>query len=292
MILFSGSKILRSNGYVNAFDISVEKTENILCYLIKFNDGSQIILPKGAKIHLENSIIEIDTLKIKFEENKTIKFKPKFFKPKFVLSNLDPYLIGIAICTPIRNRFLQTRKEFLLDIEKFPKDYYSFSFEKKSNKFYKLSAKEGYPNLLRLEIKKQGNFKNLENRQIPDKYLFSKYWQRVFLLRGCMDVFGHVNKGEVTFETCSQQLSIDICFLVRSLGGFAKIRKKKSKKIFYITSISFKGNFNPFEIKKDKFRPSLRPRTKSISSIEEIGVQPCVEIKPDFVILDSFIGVS
>lgn len=292
MLLFCGNKILRSSDCINAIQISIGEQLQHPCFHVIFNDNTSVVVPKGTKIHLDDQILEINKSDIQCFYGTKSRFKIKFFEPEFSFSNLDPYLIGLAICTPLRNKSLQTKKKILIESNQIPKEYYSFEFKKMSNDFYQLAPEKGYPNLLRLEIKKQGNLKSISERQIPDSYLFSQKEERINLLRGCMDVFGHSVRGETTFETASPQLARDVCFLVRSLNGFAKIREKKSKSIYYIISISFKDDFNPFLIKKDLFRQSLKPRIKSISSIKDIGMQPCVNIPLEFAILENFIKVN
>lgn len=292
MLLFCGNKILRSYDCINAIQISIGDQKQHPCLHVTFNDDSSIVVPKGIKIHLEDQLLELNKPDLKCFYGTKSRFKVKFFEPEFSFTNVDPYLIGLAICIPIRNNSLQTNKKILIESNLIPKEYYSFEFKKMSNDFYQLSSEKGYPNLLRLEIKKQGNLKNISDRQIPDKYLFSQKEERIRLLRGCMDVFGRYYKGETTFETSSYQLAKDICFLVRSLSGFAKIREKKSKKTYYLVSISFKDDFNPFLIKGKDFVPSLKPRVRSISSIKDIGIQPCVNTPLEFAILENFIKVS
>lgn len=59
---------------------------------------------------------------------------------------------------------------------------------------------------------------------VPSIYLHAGIEQRLDLLRGLLDSDGHVtNPGAVEFCTVSPRLADDVCFLVRSLGGSAKL---------------------------------------------------------------------
>jgi hypothetical protein len=292
VILFCGNKILRSTDSINAIQVSIGDAFKHPCFKIEFNDGSAVILPKHSKIHLIDKELELLIPGQQCYYNSKARYKVKFCEPNFTLSNKDPYLIGVALCSPLRNKKLSTKKTIFLNTNNMPSEYYSFLPKKMSGDYYQLSPEPGYPDLLRLEIKKNGNLSKLKQRQIPDKYLFAERSQREALLRGCMDIFGHYRKRETTFETCSYQLAKDIIFLTRSIGGFASIREKKSKSIFYIVSLSFADDFNPFLLKNTNFTKNKRPRVRSIASIEDAGELPCVEVPIDYAILDNFIKVS
>jgi hypothetical protein len=160
------------------------------------------------------------------------------------------------------------------------------------NDYFKIIAEEGYPNLIKLELKRIRNFTKLKDRFIPDEYLFSSVEDRISLIRGCMDACGRFYKGETTFETSSKQLAKDFSFLIKSIGGFCKIRSKQSKREYYILSISFNNDFNPFLTKANTFRPSKNPRVRSIVKIEKAGVLPCLETPLDSVILENLVEVS
>lgn len=67
---------------------------------------------------------------------------------------------------------------------------------------------------------------------IPEKYLFSSVKSRISLLQGLMDTDG--GKGEVTvFYSSSKQLAKQVCFLVESLGGNARLTVKKKPYYYY-----------------------------------------------------------
>ncbi len=61
-------------------------------------------------------------------------------------------------------------------------------------------------------------------KYVPSLYLHGTPEQRLALLQGLMDSDGYVtNPGAVEFCTASRRLADDVCFLIRSLGGSAKL---------------------------------------------------------------------
>lgn len=68
-----------------------------------------------------------------------------------------------------------------------------------------------------------------ETKFIPRAYLDASIEDRIELLKGLMDTDGFVGqKGGLVYYTTSQQLSLDVVELVRSLGGIARISIKQT----------------------------------------------------------------
>lgn len=74
------------------------------------------------------------------------------------------------------------------------------------------------------------NGKTCENKFIPNDYLFNDYNCRLSVLKGLMDTDGSVDKrdGTCEFNSASKELAEGLSFIVRSIGGQAKIRKRSS----------------------------------------------------------------
>lgn len=293
MVLFCGGKILRESGSISATEISIGKRIDLECFKIYFNDNTEIILPKNTKIHLVNDKkLEINRTDLKLHFGSKSKYKIEKYIQTFTNSFNDPYIVGLAICTPVRNNALHTKKAHLFDKSKLENTYYTFDLKPMYGNSYQIVPENEYPNLLRVDMKKIKNFGKMSQRFIPDEFLYSNIESRQSLLRGCMDMMGRHYRKETTFESCSEQLSKDVSFLVRSLGGFAKTRCKQGISPYYITSISFDSDFNPFNFKSEDFLQSLKPRHKSIDKIESLGIMPCLEVPLDSVVLDSFVKIS
>lgn len=74
-----------------------------------------------------------------------------------------------------------------------------------------------------------GNTSHAENKEIPVEYIFNSIPNRLALLQGLMDSDGFANKnGSCEFCSKSEKLAKQVQFIVRSLGGFASLKKDKS----------------------------------------------------------------
>ena len=124
-----------------------------------------------------------------------------------------------------------------------------------------------------------------DTKFIPKEYLFNSYQVRLDVLCGLMDTDGYVDKrcGVPEYTTVSKQLAEDVAYLVRSIGGQAKIKTKKThyldengdkvscKKAYRVTIIS---PVCPFRLKRKAFYWKKRERIsfdRYIHSIELIG---------------------
>lgn len=118
---------------------------------------------------------------------------------------------------------------------------------------------------------------------IPQKYLFSSTQDRLELLRGLLDTDGDTNGSIVNFTSKSEKLANDVAFLVRSLGGTARINKTYKKfnykngdrgAWFYRVNVAMPQGVNPFKLTRKANQYNLRPKyppTRSIKSVEYVG---------------------
>lgn len=66
-------------------------------------------------------------------------------------------------------------------------------------------------------------------KHIPKEYLYNSIDVRLSILQGLMDTDGYIdNSGYASFSSTSKQLAEDVAFLVRSFGGFVRLRHCKS----------------------------------------------------------------
>lgn len=143
--------------------------------------------------------------------------------------DLDPYTLGIIIgngsCTSCSKNKIQ------ITINKV--DYEVL----KHNIPYNISElKEGkhisleFENIKDVLIKYNLYGKYSYNKSIPKEYLFNDKETRLELLKGLIDSDGTVTKsrGTPSYNTTSEQLADDVCFLARSLGYNCKKSKKEN----------------------------------------------------------------
>ena len=141
------------------------------------------------------------------------------------------------------------------------------------------------------------NGKIFNTKSIPKEYKYNSERIRLEVLRGLMDTDGWIEKGKCTYySTGSIQLAEDVCFLVRSLGGTAKIKTKKQP--FYKTKAGVRVNcnpsytvvviipLNPFKLKRKAEKWQCKWRTsfdRYVYSIQEVGEDEatCIRVASD-----------
>lgn len=184
--------------------------------------------------------------------------EPIHFEEKEV--TIDPYLLGLllgdgSICDGgIR---ISTKDDELFENIKHLNEHTSFNEYNNNTKTIKsINLKTG--------IKKRLDDYNLLNKKsnnkfIPKDYLYNSLNVRIAILQGLMDTDGYVDKkGTAQFTTVSEQLSKDVRELVLSLGGTARVNKKKptyshngEKKqgqLAYTITMSFANDIVPFKL--------------------------------------------
>ena len=142
---------------------------------------------------------------------------------------------------------------------------------------------------------------------IPKVYLHSSIEQRKELLRALMDCDGSVDKQGSTCEytTVSKQLCEDVCYLVRSLGGLAKVKsryptythngEKRTGALAYRIYVKFEDSSDIFYCSRKKSRGKKRktPLLDEIVSLEYVSDQPCqciyIEDREHLYVTDDFI---
>ena len=128
------------------------------------------------------------------------------------------------------------------------------------------------------------------DKYIPKDYLLSSVADRIALLQGLMDTDGYISKDGslIEFSTISEKLKDDFVFLVQSLGGVCRVKKKisgrrdldgnkKLGKLCYNIGIKLPKSINPFRLTRKANRLSekaLEPY-RYIKSIEYIEDQEC-----------------
>jgi RecA/RadA recombinase len=133
-----------------------------------------------------------------------------------------------------------------------------------------------------------------DKKFIPDDYKFASINDRVSLLQGLIDTDGYINKSksEILYYTVSEQLADDVLHIVRSLGGIARKRFKKSSyldkdgeriicKNCFIISFYLPPEIIPAKLtrKIKNFSPRQKNFTHFIKKVTKIGSEESVCIK-------------
>lgn len=224
-------------------------------------------------------------------------------KSKDIELPIDPYVLGVILGDAHIGKYLidlATPDDFILDevSKRLPKDL--------------IINRKGYCNNSIIINKQFGDIKNNSltkefrnlnlseklsyEKFIPDVYLNGSIKQRLELLQGLMDTDGTVNvDGNISFCSSSKKLAEQVQYLVRSLGGLAKISIRqpfytyKDKKIeareAYQLNIRVKNPNNFFLLprKKNKtpthnqYSDDLKSRIKSVDYVGK-KVTQCITI--------------
>lgn len=219
---------------------------------------------------------------------------------------IDPYLMGVMLGDGhIRETLLSlsTNDQEILDYcsTLLPQ---GMTFSKKNKYDYGVVFQRNKRNPLLAKFKKYGLAgKKSHNKFLPENYKINSEEVRLEVLRGLMDTDGSVfiekrtNKVRTQYYTTSKQLADDVMFLVRSLGGYAYLRKREfdesdshlyeGKIIRHVNPcyvIDIRLEQNPFKLKRKADKYDLGEKTpyvKLISSAEYIGEEECQCISVD-----------
>ena len=122
---------------------------------------------------------------------------------------------------------------------------------------------------------------------VPRAYLESPVNARLAVIQGLMDTGGSITErgGHLAFTCISEQLSNDVAWLVRSLGGYARVteqttwdttkseQRKDGRKAFRVSISNLPPEIEPFRLRRkaDLYRPPTR----------RINLRAIVDITPD-----------
>ena len=254
------------------------RTGNHRTRIIKTEDMLKdfIIEKDGRKNYSIDSVPEIKA----FEEK-------KFYIHPYLLGCLlgDGGLSTKTIC------FTKKDKEIVEKINSLIGGY-EFVLKRGSDKDYYLRSKDAAkkPNLLKEELNRLGLLGTKSaTKFIPEEYLYSSHEQRLWLLRGLLDTDGYAEYKGIEYSTASQKLAENVTELVRSLGGYASLTKRKSGyrdkdgnsvsclDNYRITILFSANHDNPFwlERKAKIYNPKRKVWKRYIKNIEYVGEEEC-----------------
>ena len=109
---------------------------------------------------------------------------------------------------------------------------------------------------------------------VPREYLIAGMSDRLALLQGLLDAGGSIGEGadaRVEFASTSASLADDVCFLVRSLGGMARLAPGMTE---HRVSIVLPSEFQPFRLAAAAERYRALPRAAALPERAIVDVQP------------------
>ncbi|MFJ8538437.1 helicase-related protein [Streptomyces sp. NPDC093591] len=118
---------------------------------------------------------------------------------------------------------------------------------------------------------------------IPAEFKNTSIKNRLALLQGLMDTVGTVDQNGMSISLCSASptLADDVAWLVRSLGGRARVLSKKAA---FNVSVALPDGYPPFRLtrKAERVRPRPRYNTfrRGIRAVEYVGRKPvqCISV--------------
>ena len=322
------SKILTPNGFIEMKDVqigtkvftakgNIGKVSGI--YPQGIRPIYEITLQDRTKIRVSDEHINVfyrynDNMGIREDYKMTTMELINFFKtssyklrmdiPVIEFENnsplpIDPYLLGVLIgdgCLHKNFRISNPEQDILDKVNAILKDQWDMQLLKLSSTKcdYKLSKIPGTTykygsDSLRSTLKDLGLLTNSVDKYLPKQYLLTSKENRIKLLQGLFDTDGTISKnGTVTFTTCSQQLSEDFAFLVRSLGirdtiSTSKSKYRKDGEYIYTGTICYDHHLKISNSLKfftsDKHTKAWHPRMfepmRNITNIEYVGDEEC-----------------
>ncbi len=293
--------------------------ENHDCYEVIFSNGEKIIADADHLWEVETKLIRKSNARNKkklpikpvtkktsdmaadycyhrpdkkFEANYSVKVaKPLIFPDKKL--SFNPYVLGawLGDGTISKADITVTEKEIEEKIFEsgyelhLPRKKITFTMYKRG-RFNETKKRQDNFSTCKDELEKIGV---LNNKHIPQQYLFSGLESRKELLCGLMDTDGHIDKrGRCEFCSCNHRLASDVAFLIRSLGMNCNIKASDAKLYGRKTStryrLCFVPNFNCFYVgyKRARFLgeeniKNTRNYIQSIKKVESVKTK-CIAV--------------
>ncbi|MEU6257612.1 helicase-related protein [Streptomyces sp. NPDC047043] len=118
---------------------------------------------------------------------------------------------------------------------------------------------------------------------VPDEFKNTSVKNRLALLQGLLDTDGTVQPDGLSISLCSasRRLADDVAWVVRSLGGHARVLPKRAA---FNVSIALPDEYAPFRLtrKADRVRPRPKYNTfrRGVRAVEYVGRKPvqCISV--------------
>ncbi len=305
-----GDEVITPSGEIaKIIDIPFDGIDE--CFEVEFVDGRkviagqdhiwQVVRPGGRKsttpfLVTTNGIIEyLET------EGKKPGTKQSLLVPLPAPTNgrrytealpLDPYFLGLLLgdgCLSARSLSLCTKDEETVEAVR---EIWNGDITYNAKHLDLTFRRSGELKAILRELDLLGTISN--NKFVPELYLEHSVETRRNILQGLLDTDGTVDKaGHVSFCSVSQQLALDVQYLVRSLGGKATLSSKqpyyKDKfgdrvpgQLAYVLYIVIDNSADVFRLTRKKerchkgFNGSLTSKPQlRITSVTPVGERKC-----------------
>lgn len=212
---------------------------------------------------------------------------------------IPPYTLGVLIGDGSITKFATVTSEdkFIRDRVTTECEQVGFRTNSYKNGNLAIQDRPGLPNRFITTLRKLDLLGcKSEDKFIPRQYLTSSIKQRVDLLHGLFDTDGYIGETHsIVYTTVSELLALDVRELVWSLGGTAKIRRKKTAYIaqdgtkktgLLAYNLYIKMPLCPFSLPKktERYIPEDRLQKQAqrlIDSVEYVGNMESVCIRVD-----------
>jgi len=229
-MLHAGDRVFDENGH--PCNVIGESPIHLFrkCYKVEFDDGTYVVADgehpwtveeRGARKTATYEWIKKDVTTSDLVPNKHfINVAKPLQMPESKLA-IDPYFLGAWLGDGFsaEPRICQSDG----DIEELRKILINRGLS--LGEIYKAPGKVGNFGVLGIR-NKFTELNLLNNKHIPDAYLYASENQRWALLQGLMDTDGSISRGLCSFTTTSEQIANGFSQLVRSLGIKAKYVKR------------------------------------------------------------------
>lgn len=210
---------------------SVEATGNHL-WEVYDNGRKKYVILTTEQIYKTNNLSQIDK-----RYDKIVKKQRYFLRKNSVIDypersiDIDPYYLGMwlgdgnsggySIITTIDDEIITYIENYSRKLQLKFKN----SPDKQQVHLHNEPSNRKWTDLTRAYTK----YNLIDNKHIPEDFLYNSYENRLELLKGLMDTDGTCYKtGTIEFTNTNEQLIKDFEFLVRSLGISCSTRKKKA----------------------------------------------------------------
>jgi hypothetical protein len=209
--------------------------------------------------------------------------------------SIDPYFLGLWLGDGISaNTGISNIDGEIIDfIHQYAKDL-KLQVSKYKENYYITSGIKGADLTRNTLLNNLKGYNLLNNKHIPNDYLYNDYDTRMAILQGLMDSDGYVSKGgSISISSSIPQLANDITKLIRSLGITCSVKQKQAKlygvnkKIAYIITLYTDKPVFRLSRKLNNLYPISKNRKPKIDKTSIIDIQYVFDAETTCITVDN-----